>query len=476
MLFALIFIPPLIAGLGKERFGLLSLSWIMIGYFSFFDFGIGKSVTKIIAEKIGSKNNIEIPEIFWNSLMFLFWISLFVVGIGFLIIPSLLNDYIKISSENYIEALDTFYLIILAVPLVTTTTSVRGLLEAYQKFRAVNFYRIILGISTFVLPYLVFLIIDSLFWIVFSLLFIRLVIWLFYILAAFHTNKELSKSFSFFFKIDILKPVFKMSLWITIVNIVGPIILYSDRFLISSLLSLTAVTFYSTPYEIISKLLIIPTAFVGVLFPSFSASYVSDRNLSTELVKKSAKFIFITVYPLVLLITFFSFDGLSVWLDMEFAKESVLVLQFLSIGILFSSLSSIPNNFFQGIGKPNIPATLNMIELPFYILFMYYFIKSYGINGAAFFWMLAAGIDANINYLIAYFKFGIKPDNNLLIILFLSVLSLCSLPFLLDSLSVKIILSSLLVILFVVVSWKFLLADDEKTFLINRVSGLWLNK
>jgi O-antigen/teichoic acid export membrane protein len=476
MLFALIFIPPLISGLGKERFGLLSLSWIMIGYFSFFDFGIGKSVTKVISEKIGDKNNDQIPAIFWNSLTFLFWISILVMLVGLLIVPSLLSDYINISELNYKEALSTFYLIVLSVPLVTTTTSVRGFLEAYQKFSVVNFYRIILGISTFVLPYIVSLIVDSLFWIVFSLLLIRLMVWIFYLFAALKTNKELLENFSPLFKIEILKPVFRISIWITIVNVVGPIILYSDRFLISSLLSLTAVTFYSTPYEMITKLLIIPTAFVGVLFPAFSASYVSAPNLSKDLFKKSAKFIFIFIYPIVLLITIFSFDGLSMWLDQDFARESVLVLQFLSVGILFSSLSSIPNNFFQGIGKPNIPATLNLIELPIYVFLMYVFIKIYGINGAAFFWMIAAGIDAIINYLIAYYKFGIVLEKNLLLILFASILIVLSVPFLLSILWIKIILSVILIALFILISWKLVLIDEEKRFLLERISSIWVKK
>jgi O-antigen/teichoic acid export membrane protein len=164
------------------------------------------------------------------------------------------------------------------------------------------------------------------------------------------------------------------------------------------------------------------------------------------------------------------------WLDQDFARESVLVLQFLSVGILFSSLSSIPNNFFQGIGKPNIPATLNLIELPIYVFLMYVFIKIYGINGAAFFWMIAAGIDAIINYLIAYYKFGIVLEKNLLLILFASILIVLSVPFLLSILWIKIILSVILIALFILISWKLVLIDEEKRFLLERISSIWVKK
>jgi O-antigen/teichoic acid export membrane protein len=260
-----------------------------------------------------------------------------------------------------------------------------------------------------------------------------------------------------------------------IVNIVGPIILYSDRFIISSILSLTAVTFYSTPYEMITKLLILPTAFVGVLFPAFSASYASDPQITSSLLKRSAKFIFILLFPIVFIITTFSYEGLYLWLDSEFARNSLLVLQYLSIGILFSSLSSIPNNFFQGIGKPNIPAILNLIELPIYLLFMYLFIQWYGIVGAAFFWMLAAGIDAIINYLIVYLRFRVSLDVNLLIVITISLISLFLLPFNINDILVKILISILAITMFIIISWKLLINQSEKVFLLERFSKIGLN-
>ena len=34
---ALLFVPLLVGGLGIERFGVLSLAWMLVGYFSLFD-------------------------------------------------------------------------------------------------------------------------------------------------------------------------------------------------------------------------------------------------------------------------------------------------------------------------------------------------------------------------------------------------------------------------------------------------------
>ncbi len=35
-------VPALIGSIGQERFGFLALAWALVGYFSFFDLGLGR--------------------------------------------------------------------------------------------------------------------------------------------------------------------------------------------------------------------------------------------------------------------------------------------------------------------------------------------------------------------------------------------------------------------------------------------------
>ncbi|MFH1194496.1 MAG: oligosaccharide flippase family protein, partial [bacterium] len=296
---------------------------------------------------------------------------------------------------------------------------------------------------------------------------IRCVVWLFYLLTSFKINTLLKTDFKFQFRISVIKPVLKMSIWITIVNTVGPIILYSDRFLISTLVSVSAVTFFSTPYEVITKLLLIPSALVGVLFPAFSASYQKDSDTSKHLFMRGFKFIFIILFPLVLFFVSFSYEIMNIWLGIKFAESSTLVLQFLSFGILFSSLSSIPNNYFQGIGKPQIPAILNLIELPFYLLGMYLSIKWYNIYGAAFFWMMAAAADALINYIIANKRFHIKIDFKFFYFSLILIAVGFLISFVIKILFIKIIIILPLILFVLYTGWTFYLTIDEKKFILS---------
>ena len=65
---AAVTIPILVAGLGLDRFGLLTLAWTVIGYLSLFDFGLGRALTKLVAEKIGHGDLEEVPGAFSGIL------------------------------------------------------------------------------------------------------------------------------------------------------------------------------------------------------------------------------------------------------------------------------------------------------------------------------------------------------------------------------------------------------------------------
>lgn len=471
LIFALVLIPPLIKGLGIERFGILNLAWIIIGYFSFFDFGIGKGLTKVIAEKIGLNQTKQLPEIFWSALMLMFAVSALIVFALLFFVPTIVGLF-KISDNLHAEVLNTFYVLALSIPIVSTTAGLRGVLEAHQKFGTINIIRVFLGIFTFLIPLVCLILTNSLFWIVFSLVFIRIIIWIIYLLYCFKVNNDFKKQIKFDF--DSIKPVLKFSAWITIANIIGPIILYSDRFLIGALISAAAITFYATPFEIVTKLLVIPSALSGVLFPVFSASFFSKPEVSKKILIRGIKFIFLIIYPSVFLLVTFSFEGMKLWLGENFAMHSSLVLQFLAIGILMNSLSLIPNNFFQGIGRPKIPTLINLVELPFYLIIMYLSVKFSGITGAAVAYMFAATADAIIMYTVANRIFNLKFDSNSTTLLIILIIMMLIIPFILNGIILKTIIAVVFLSSFCLIAWKHFFSDEEKSIVISNLKMIYL--
>jgi len=68
LLIGVITIPFIIRGLGTERFGLLSLAWVILGYFAIFDLGLGRATTKFIAEALGKGEKEKVPSLLWTSV------------------------------------------------------------------------------------------------------------------------------------------------------------------------------------------------------------------------------------------------------------------------------------------------------------------------------------------------------------------------------------------------------------------------
>jgi O-antigen/teichoic acid export membrane protein len=462
---ALIFIPTLINGLGEEKFGLLNLAWMIIGYFSFFDFGIGKGLTKIVAEKISSDQSHQIPVLFWTSLVVMLLVSLVIAFILLFFVPYFVSLF-SVSQNLQQETINTFYVLCLSIPIVSTTAGLRGVLEAYLQFGTINVVRIVLGLLTFLGPVVCLIFTNSLLWIVVILIIIRVIIWIWYLHLCIKTNPSIKSKGKLDF--NSIRPVIRFSAWISLVNVIGPVILYSDRFLIGVLISASAISYYAVSYEMVSKLLLISGAFVGVLFPVISASYLSNPEESKKIFLRGIKFIFLIIYPIVFLMVVFAFEGMGIWLGNKFADNSTLVLQLLAIGILFNSISSIPNNFFQGTGKPKISALIILIELPFYLLALWFMIKQWGIQGAAITYMIAAATDALIMYAVARYKFNITFGSRSNVFIFFLMIIILFVPFFINSLQYKIVFAFIIISLFMILGWKHFLTADERLFFKSR--------
>src|SRR5207237_491088 len=167
------------------------------------------------------------------------------------------------------EAQITFLLLAASVPLVVTTTAVRGVLEASQRFDLVNAVKIPASSLTFVLPAAAVPLGFHLPVIIMLLLLSRLVALSAYVVLCFRTFPTLKQRPAF--DARLIRPLLGFGGWVTVSNAVGPVLMYLDRFLIGSVLSLAAVSYYTAPYEVVIRLWILPTSLVMTLFPAFSA-------------------------------------------------------------------------------------------------------------------------------------------------------------------------------------------------------------
>lgn len=70
LLVGLFTIPFLITRIGVEAFGILTLVWALIGYFSLFDFGLGRALTQQVASRLAARQPDQIPALLTSGLLF----------------------------------------------------------------------------------------------------------------------------------------------------------------------------------------------------------------------------------------------------------------------------------------------------------------------------------------------------------------------------------------------------------------------
>ncbi len=399
LLVALFAIPLLVGGLGTSRFGVLTLAWMVIGYFSLFDLGLGRALTKLVAEKLGAGQEREIPALVWTALLLMSVLGLVGTAALLLLAPWMVRDALKIPERLQPETLRAFYLLALSIPLVVSTAGLRGVLEAQQRFDLINLVRIPMGILTFVGPLVVLPFSQSLVPVLAVLVAVRLLAWGAHLKLCLRVVPALQEEISF--ERRVIGPLLRFGGWMTVVNVAGPFMVYLDRFVIGGLISAAAVAYYATPYDMITKLWIVPGALIGVLFPAFSSSFAHDRARTARLFEQGSKCVFLAVFPVTLVVVALAHEGLDLWLGDEFAQNSTRVLQLLAAGVLINSLAQISFALVQGVGRPELTAKLILIELPFYLLALWWLLGAYGIEGAAIAWVGRIIIDTAALFLMA---------------------------------------------------------------------------
>ena len=119
----------------------------------------------------------------------------------------------------------------------------------------------------------------------------------------------------------------------TVSNLVGPLLLFLGRFFIAAMISAEAVAYFVTPYEVVSKLLIIPAVLVSVLFPEISRLGSDNSPRIRQLYRTSMRGLGLVMAILCALVYLLAETGLTLWIDAGFAVNSYRVAQILAVDL-----------------------------------------------------------------------------------------------------------------------------------------------
>jgi O-antigen/teichoic acid export membrane protein len=391
LLVAVFSIPGLLRNLGTERFGILTIAWTVFVYFGLFDFGLGRALTQSAAERIGTDRGSEVVPIMWTGLAMMVAFGVLGGVIATLGSPYVMFHIFQVPPALRSESVLACRIFSLSLPFVIATTGLSGILGAVQRFDVLNQLRIPQGIFTYFAPWIVSIFSPRLPLVMAVLLFGRITFCLLHFVFCFRVIPELLTNFAV--KKRFAAALLRFGGWVTVSNIVGPIMTYFDRFFIGAWVSIAAVSYYATPHEAVNRLFLIPAAIASALFPAISGTSAGKSDEAGRLFARAMDLTAAVLFPIIAVVVLFANEGLTVWLGAGFAAYSFRILQFLAIGVLVNGLAQSSFTLVQGAGRADLTAKFQLAELPIYIVTLRYLLTVVGLEGAAIAWLLRVFLD-----------------------------------------------------------------------------------
>ncbi len=398
---AIVAVPLYLRLVGLERYGVLSICWLLLGYMGLFDLGLGRAVTQGIAAS-GQPGADDTDTIFWTGLGASAALSIiaFLVAlpIGFLAFAAVRFDDPALATE----ARRAVPLIACAVPVNMIAGIFSGALVGRSRFGAVSIIDVAssfaataapLAAAALGRPDLPSLVAASL-------------------LA--RAGGGLSAALTARALVPIGRPrrpsrallgqMLGFGGWVSLSNIVGPILSLWDRFVIGVILGPRAVSVYVIPFSVTSRLLMVPEALQRALFPKLAGM---ERDGAADLSDASVGALSLLMTPSVLVALPLIYPAFVLWLGPALAPEAATIAYLLLPGLWANALALVAFALLHAQRRPSAPALLHLAEVVPYVLLLWLAIKTFGVQGAAALWSLRAAADAWAMFRVS--STGLKP-------------------------------------------------------------------
>ena len=399
MVVGLVTLPYIIKGLGTDAYGILSIAFLVLGYFSIFDLGLSRATVKFVAEHLSPDQIHKVPGLVWTSLTLLVGLGTLFGAIAACLVPIMMTRFFKMPSYFVGDARLSILILCLSMPIMLGNDALRGVLEAAQRFDLVNFVKVPSSVLFYLSVALAIPLGIKVPGIVSILVAIRLISTIVYLMFCFRVFPGLKNNFHF--SREAVRPLTVFGGWIMISNVTGPVFGYLERFMIASMLSVSMLTYYSVPFDLVGKTLVFPMSIVPSLFPYFSYHATKGRKEVSEVTSRVGKYMLLILTPAAAVFFFFANDILRMWLGAQFASQSTTVMQLVAVLFFLNAFAMLPYTSVQALGRPELKAILDVLVLPLYAVTAWWLMRRAGINGAALAKLFVTVVDFSALYIIA---------------------------------------------------------------------------
>jgi O-antigen/teichoic acid export membrane protein len=385
LLVGVLSLPAIVRYLGTERFGVLIVTLSVQGALGLLDVGLGMAVTRFAADALGRGQRRDVSGLLWPAVAAQVVLGSLGALAAVLAAPVLAVDILRIAPQVQDDAIKAFRIIGLSVPFVLVSGSFRGVLEADQRFGVSTTVRTTTSVLTYAVPLAGAVTGWSLPQILVGLLVVRVAA----LLALIGSCRRLLPDALAWPRPDRAQTRHLLAFagWAMAAGLTGFALGHADRIVIGGALSMTALTYYAIPQELISRVGLLSTSVAAVLVPAFGAlGGARDMVRVRTLLGRAMRYVLLASLPAMGLAFMVAPDAMRLWLGEPAAGRSVPVLRFLLAGAALQMISIVPHTLVQGLGRMDLTTKAQVAGAGLYLAAIVVFVRRYGIEGVAVAW------------------------------------------------------------------------------------------
>lgn len=375
-------VPFYIHQIGLARYGVVTITWILLGYFGFLDFGLSRASANALA-KLGHSSSRERAPVLMTALCCNLAMGLAGGVILYAVGHLVLLHVVKIPSSLMDETRNAYAWMAAMLPLGLISGVATGAMESKERFLLSNTLNSISTMAGQVIPLVcAYIFGPSLEVVIPATLLSRLAAVL--LMVAVVLKQEWPVSI-FDVSLAWAKKLFSYGSWVTISSIINPLLDTSNQLIIGAMLGAASVAIYSVPMTLAQRSQVVATSLARTLFPRNSRTSHEEALATTRKASISLAYGFgMICAPAILVCGPF----LHLWIGRNFAEASQSIGQILLFGAWANGVAFLPYGFIQARGMPHLTAKISMIEIVPFFCVLWVLIQLWGLPGAAAAWTL----------------------------------------------------------------------------------------
>lgn len=324
---SLIYTPFLLKMLGQNEFGLYSLASSVIGYLTILDLGFGNAIIVFTSKYITQNDKIAEKKLHGTIFSVYLAMSVVIVVIGLLIVFFTNTFFNANMTDIEIKKLRImFALLSLNLAISFPLSIFSSILTAYENF---IFIKIVSIFRTIMVPLMM---IPVLFMGYKSISFVVVVsiINLICLMADFlYCKKQISPVVSVKnFDLKILKNIFTYSFFIFLGTIVDQVNWSVDNFILGVISGSAAVSLYSVAIVVNNMFIMLSTTISGVMLPKISkmVSLSSSNEILTDEFIKVSRIQYYIIFFIASCLIIFGKDFFDIWVGKQYSQSYIIAL------------------------------------------------------------------------------------------------------------------------------------------------------